>query len=384
MVSVAHVLAACVQVPSGLGGEITEQMILPGTTFVVSAGSTLLFGPGGSVLAVDGGSIVIEGTEASPVFLRPTGSSWGGFTAAGSGSRITIRHAVIFGAPIVAKDGAELLIEDSILQGYLEAVPPIVYTSHAGSALVRRSIIRDFYELNFAFTAAVVEDCLLENMTGDGVDFDNSPAGASVVRTTIRNSAVPNVDGVDFGVVQYPWGNPSQGTVEDCRIYGVSDKGISVGELSAGVSVRRTLIHHVGTGVSAKDASRVALERVTVADSGVGLDLHEERPGYGGGLISGASMVVWGNQTVAVLVNGSSLALENSCVGGGWPGTGNIDLDPLFVDPERGLYSISPGSPAECMGAPAAVGPTWMAIQSFRDRQVPDPPSRTAWAGSAP
>ena len=35
-----------------------------------------------------------------------------------------------------------------------------------------------------------------------------------------------------------------------------------------------------------------------------------------------------------------------SNVQGGWPGTGNIDADPLFVDPDGGDYRLSSGSPA--------------------------------------
>ncbi|MHC4653103.1 MAG: choice-of-anchor Q domain-containing protein [Planctomycetota bacterium] len=32
-------------------------------------------------------------------------------------------------------------------------------------------------------------------------------------------------------------------------------------------------------------------------------------------------------------------------VQGGWPGTGNIDSDPMFVDPDNGDLRLSPGSP---------------------------------------
>ena len=43
-----------------------------------------------------------------------------------------------------------------------------------------------------------------------------------------------------------------------------------------------------------------------------------------------------------------SVAYSN--VEGGWPGVGNIDADPIFVDPGNGDYRLSPGSPANDAG----------------------------------
>ncbi len=45
-------------------------------------------------------------------------------------------------------------------------------------------------------------------------------------------------------------------------------------------------------------------------------------------------------------IDGSTVAITYTDVqGGGWPGTGNIDADPLFVDPGNGDYRLSPASP---------------------------------------
>jgi len=45
----------------------------------------------------------------------------------------------------------------------------------------------------------------------------------------------------------------------------------------------------------------------------------------------------------------AGVAVSWSDVEGGWPGTGNIDADPLFVDPAAGALGLLPGSP--CLGA---------------------------------
>jgi hypothetical protein len=43
-------------------------------------------------------------------------------------------------------------------------------------------------------------------------------------------------------------------------------------------------------------------------------------------------------------------ATSHSDVQGGWPGTGNIDVDPLFIDPALGAYGLQAASPCKNTG----------------------------------
>jgi predicted outer membrane repeat protein len=53
----------------------------------------------------------------------------------------------------------------------------------------------------------------------------------------------------------------------------------------------------------------------------------------------------------------SSITVNNSDVQGGWPGEGNIDADPRFINPDSGDYHLCPNSPCIDTGDNTAVPP---------------------------
>ncbi len=66
--------------------------------------------------------------------------------------------------------------------------------------------------------------------------------------------------------------------------------------------------------------------------------------------------ILWGNSPDAIVeADPAVTTVHYSNVEGGWPGTGNIDADPLFVDPDNGDYRLSPGSPCIDTGDDSAV-----------------------------
>jgi hypothetical protein len=65
--------------------------------------------------------------------------------------------------------------------------------------------------------------------------------------------------------------------------------------------------------------------------------------------------ILWGNGGPESFETNTSV--RYSSVMGGWAGEGNIDLDPLFVDPGSGNYALQLGSP--CIGAAEILGPAY-------------------------
>lgn len=55
--------------------------------------------------------------------------------------------------------------------------------------------------------------------------------------------------------------------------------------------------------------------------------------------------IVCDNEPAEIYNSSGSLSVIHSNIQGGWPGTGNIDLDPLFMDPNNGNFNLHVDSP---------------------------------------
>ena len=294
----------------------------------IAAGSVLSFTPGSGLFVRDGGILYIEGTEENPVTISSsTDVPWEGIIASGPGSKLFIDWVVQSKGTVQAKDGAILIIRDSLLYNYTISSPPILEGYNADSVLVERCMFKNFYEVHFYKSKAIVTNSVLEGMIGDGIDFDNSPEECAVRNCTIRNSTVFNVDGIDFGTLTYPYSRASQGTVDSCMIYDITDKGVSVGELALGILVNNTLIYNTDIGIASKDSSKVTATFSTITDCTTGIYLYQEREDLLGGNFTGSHLVVWNNFENTKVENSGTLSITKSCI----PdviGIGNTSIDP--------------------------------------------------------
>lgn len=87
---------------------------------------------------------------------------------------------------------------------------------------------------------------------------------------------------------------------------------------------------------------------------------NEAGPDAGGGVYSEdcvmtvTNTILWGNTGGEIAFAGTVPEVTYCDVQGGWPGTGNIDADPLFAHAAGGDFHLTRGSPCENAGDPAA------------------------------
>jgi hypothetical protein len=359
----ADTIWAAANSPYVVTGTVTVPTNL---TLTVEAGTEIKIAVGASILANAGGTIDVAGTKANPVVLRSLDgtSNWTRLGADGPGASLTLRHVDTEHGQVAVLGGASGLIEDSYLHDYHVASGPTLYnqpiiiSERASSIVVRACHIRNYYETLFRLGVITIEDNLFEEVTGDGIDFDTASSGSVIRRCTFRQGNQSNVDAVDLG-------SQSHGvTVENCVMHDfASDKGVSIGEQSSNIVVRSCLIYDVDVGVAIKDSSDATLVGNTIVESAFGVRLYEKTAGQGPGSATAWNNIIWKNTNDVELLNGSTLDAHHSDISGGYPGTGNLDADPLFRNAALHDYRLLLGSPAigagtnsSTMGALGAVG----------------------------
>ena len=234
---------------------IAQVSLAPNITLTFEEGAILNMHTGASIVGSDGSHIVFSGTVSKPILINAAdGKNWGKVEANGATGHLEVHHVQSHMGQFRVMKGATAIIEDSYMHDYFQGDNPIVYTEDAGNVNISRCKFSNYYELNLVRTLAVVEDCLFQFMTADGIDFDNSPPGTILRRSTLQYGRGFNIDAIDFGKVNFT-GNGSIALVEQCLVHDISDNGVSVGEGALDVTIRGCVFFNCGAGSAVKDNS---------------------------------------------------------------------------------------------------------------------------------
>jgi len=181
---------------------------------------------------------------------------------------------------------------------------------------------------------------------GGGVWFTNG---------TFTMTRVAVMDNVNGGVEANSDFGPTHLTMVDGIVSNnQGNQGFSIGEtFASGTVVNALIVGNTGGGVRVSsgnmDAGWLAIHSSTIADNpgGNGIDV-----GVGGAF-------TMTNSIASAIDGGQALNCAGNCtvtysnVEGGWPGEGNIDANPFFVDPDNDDYHLLAFSPAIDAGTAA-------------------------------
>jgi hypothetical protein len=345
--------------------HVTNALVVPaGGSLSIGPGCVFLISPGANFL-VTNATLTMAGTETAPVYFAPADgtTAWGGIIASGANCKVVAQHVGTAAGHLELFDGAQATFEDSYWHDYTVSSPPVIHTlgqpNHCALTL-RRCHVSRYYEILCQLSLNQFEDCLMEYQSpgGDGIDFDGGQPGSVLRNCTVRHGKYTNIDALDMGEFGGT-GEPSRGIlIEGCRLYDFVDKGVSMG-VRVDAVVTNCLLHNLDAGISVKDLSTAGIYNCTIVSNNHGFNCYNKAnpaSSSGGGFITNSfNNILWNNAEAVSLANGSTLTasycdLQNT----NFPGLGNLNLDPVWVNPAGFDFRLGPGSPLLTTGKDGA------------------------------
>jgi hypothetical protein len=374
-IDLAGTLASSVVLSNGgTVAYVTNNLTVPtNVTFEVANGAVVLVNPGQRIITQAGGRIYVHGTLDEPVFFNVNGATnvfWGPLSGTGTNSSIELHFADISHAQVNATTNAYGLIEDTTIHDFdpgptaTTLIRPIMHCNYASLFEARRVHVYNYWECLVRNGIIQVEQCLFEHLEGDALDFDSAQPGSYTRNCTYRHGNRGNADAVDIGPGELPGSTDTR--IENCIMWDFPfDKGVSVGDgvagggSSHGIIVSNCLIYSCNAGVMSKSLCDVSVRNCTIVQNDSGLTNYNKvnpaSPTGGGITTNSYNNIVWNNITAIGLANDSRLYADHNDFGNtNWPGGGNIDVDPLFVNPATRDYRLQAGSPCLTSGRDGA------------------------------
>ena len=210
-------------------------------------------------------------------------------------------------------------------------------------------------------TTTRIEDCVFNDNSGFIAGAALFAGDAEIIRTTFSNNV-----GVSGAAFVNSLATPNDVSFTDCVFSGnnASAGGGLVINTSLCTLTRCVFFENdggLGGALFADGASaEVSLDRCTIANNtslGAGAIQFREFPTPAAANFTLTNCIVWGNGDDPLGESIGTIDIAYSNVEGTWPGVGNIDEDPLFVDDAADDFALDPDSPSIDAGDPGESDP---------------------------
>lgn len=249
----------------------------------------------------------------------------GGYTPAPDGWLPHTGETVIDGGgverAVLVHGGSDVVLEDLTLTGGRapeQACGGAGLSVTNGHATLRRVIVRD--------NVARCTSGQSGGGAGGGLDANNDEGPASL---RVEDSLILRNQAGDHGSAVNTW----QTTVDLVNV-------IVAGNARHVLAINQTTFNAANITVAGNDQNGAAL-----------LDFNQPST------ISLLNSIVWNSGGISCGAGGGVCNFTYSDVQGGWPGAGNIDVNPQFVDAANGNYRLRWGSPAIDAGTNSGAPP---------------------------
>lgn len=350
---------------------IAHSPIQVASSFTIPTDSTLRIEPGVEILLDDGVEVLVLGhlqalgTSELPIQWKSSGTArWGCISieetgtgimdhctfdraSTGQGQRIGVVNAYRSSASVTIRHSTFTHWQNKATQGYYTEhmlIEHCYFGSGANEAVHGVGTPVEIYSNTFDYRSGY----------NDSIDVSETrnPDPSPIIKYNIFLGG--DDDGIDLDNCDaYVEGN----LVMNSRGGNHDPIGISGDQGSQPVIVNNVIIN-CETGIGFKNGADITVINNTIVNCDRGIWLHQN-PAHASVL----NTIIWGNdnQTSIRLEQGSTIDVHYSLIQGDsvYPGTGNMNFLPAFVDMETNDFRLQPTSPAIDAGVQTEGVPKW-------------------------
>lgn len=334
--------------------------IKKGATLNIEQGVELRMGELANIIV--NGSLNIKGTADFPVVIKSNSSvgadSWGGIIFDNASSVSKLQSLKILNATkgnidlfpgVISGNNSDISLKKVEISNALKPFYSEFGNIKIDSCLFHSNNTVDVINIKYADTA-IIQNCIFKDINSkdaDAIDLDGVAFGI-VKNNYIYGFTGPNSDGIDLGE------SCSNITIDHNYICNILDKGISIGQGSKAVIINNTIIG-CGQGIGIKDFNSFAdIDHNTFYKNDYSVSCFEKNIGAGGANAKINNSILSSSTVAPYFVDKKSkIAISYSISDTKTlPGSGNLNMDPLFKNESQLNLELLSNSPCINKGDP--------------------------------